>query len=384
MSPAPTRPRVYFDITIGGQPTGRIVMQLYNDIAPKTVENFRVLCKGDTVSETSGTKLAYAGSGFHRVIKGFMIQGGDFTAGNGTGGESIYGERFDDECFDVQHTRPGLLSMANAGKNTNGSQFFITTVPTPHLDGKHVVFGEVIKGMGVVRTIENTEKNSNDCPLQPVVIAQAGELAEGEDDGVAVGADGDAYEDFPEDERPGVEKPAAELLKIAGDVKGYGNDLFKKADYKSAIQKYQKAIRYLNEINPSPEDLQDLSLDDKKLFFSIKVSSLLNAAMCHLKLTQWSEAAKEAGRVLDLHKTLSSRTDALSTVVTTTDRTKALFRRGQARNGLKENENAVKDLEAALGLNPEDKMIARELAIAQKAIKDRLEKEKRMYSKMFS
>ena len=126
-----------------------------------------------------------------------MIQGGDFSNQNGTGGESIYGAKFEDENFDLKHDKPFLLSMANAGAGTNGSQFFVTTVPTPHLDGKHVVFGKVLKGISVVREIERTKKGDGDAPLEPVIIADCGELAEGEDDGVAAPDAGDKYADWP-------------------------------------------------------------------------------------------------------------------------------------------------------------------------------------------
>ncbi len=161
-------PRVFFDITIGGAPAGRIVMELRADITPKTAENFRALCTGEP-------GFGYKGSGFHRVIQQFMLQGGDFTNHNGTGGKSIYGAKFADENFTLKHTVPGLLSMANAGPGTNGSQFFITTVPCDWLDGKHVVFGSVVEGMSVVKAVEAVGSRSGSTS-QRVEIADAGQL----------------------------------------------------------------------------------------------------------------------------------------------------------------------------------------------------------------
>ena len=150
-------------------------LQLYTDITPKTAENFRCLCTGEKGVGRSGKPLHYKGSVFHRVIPKFMCQGGDFTRGNGTGGESIYGEKFADENFREKHTVPGLLSMANAGPNTNASQFFITTAATPWLDGKHVVFGKVVEGMDVVRRMESLGSASG-APKQRISVTNSGQL----------------------------------------------------------------------------------------------------------------------------------------------------------------------------------------------------------------
>jgi len=173
-----SNPQVYFDMTVGGAPVGRVTFELYADTVPKTAENFRALCTGEKGIGSQGKPLHYKGSGFHRVIPGFMCQAGDFTRGNGTGGESIYGNKFADESFAGKagrHTGPGCLSMANAGPNTNGSQFFVCTAQTPHLDGKHVVFGSCIGGYEVIQQIEKVGSGSGRTS-KPVVIADCGQL----------------------------------------------------------------------------------------------------------------------------------------------------------------------------------------------------------------
>merc|ERR1711920_904442 len=167
--------KVYFDITIDGAEAGRIVFGLFGNTVPKTTKNFATLCDGSAGVGNAGKPLHFQGSSFHRIIPGFMAQGGDFTAGNGTGGESIYGNKFADENFTLKHTGPGILSMANAGPNTNGSQFFLCTVKTAWLDGKHVVFGSVTGGMDVVKKIEAVGSQSGKT-AKPVVIADCGQL----------------------------------------------------------------------------------------------------------------------------------------------------------------------------------------------------------------
>ncbi|KAI8381017.1 peptidyl-prolyl cis-trans isomerase cyp5 [Radiomyces spectabilis] len=170
-------PKVFFDIAINGKPSGRMTFKLFSDTVPKTAENFRALCTGEKGTGVSGKPLHYKGSSFHRIIPGFMAQGGDFTHGNGRGGESIYGRTFPDENFTLKHTGPGILSMANAGPNTNGSQFFITFDKTPWLNGAHTVFGEITEGKEVLQVLESHGSGSGMVDTD-IKIVDCGEIKE--------------------------------------------------------------------------------------------------------------------------------------------------------------------------------------------------------------
>lgn len=316
------------------------------------------------------TKPATLGSIFHRVIKQFMIQGGDFTAFNGTGGESIYGEKFEDESFELKHDRPFLLSMANSGPATNGSQFFITTVPTPHLDGKHVVFGEVINGKSIVRKIENAPTQA-DKPQHDVTIVDCGEL-NGEDydnaDKKVVDSTGDPYEDYPDDHR-GEQLTGPLCFKVASELKEFGNKAFKSGDIELGLSKYQKGLRYLNEFQESDE--KDLDAQMKTLRFTLHSNSALLAT----KLRHFRDARTWATYALDTVSAAQAK-DA--------DKAKAYYRRALAKEGLKEEDEALKDLHEAAKLAPGDSAILNEIVKVKKTIQEAEKKEKAALKKFFS
>jgi len=210
------RPRCFFDITIGGIPVGRVVMQLFSDVCPKTVENFRALCTGEKgIGKTTGKPLHYQGTTFHRVVKDFMVQSGDFSDGNGKGGESIYSGQFADENFDLKHDVPFLLSMANKGPDTNGSQFFVLTQPAPHLDGIHTVFGHVISGKEVIKEIEELQVDKKNRPLQDARIVNCGELVPKKKKEESSDEDSSSSSDEEEKERKRLKKEKKKAKKAA-------------------------------------------------------------------------------------------------------------------------------------------------------------------------
>jgi len=287
----------------------------------------------------------------------------------GTGGESIYGEKFEDEAFSAKHTRPFLLSMANAGPNTNGSQFFITCTATPHLDDKHVVFGEVIRGKSLVRRIENYKTSDGDLPVDPIVIADAGELSPSDPSLTepVVASDGDPYEDHPEDDSRDTQDPKV-ALEAASTLRTLGNARWKESAAADALAKWQKALRYLDVHHDAPEELADE-------FLALRTPLLLNSALAALKAPGGPAGARIAIDATNSALELPKLSDA--------DRAKALYRQGLAQVTLKGDEEAEKLILEALSLAKDDKAIAAELESIRQRKKAQRDKERAAYKKMF-
>ncbi|KAJ6378616.1 hypothetical protein OIU78_028783 [Salix suchowensis] len=358
------KPRCFLDISIGGELEGRIVVELNKEVVPKTAENFRALCTGEKgIGPNTGVPLHYKGGRFHRVVKGFMIQGGDISAGDGTGGESIHGLKFEDENFELKHERKGMLAMANMGPGTNGSQFFITTTRTSHLDGKHVVFGKVVKGMGLVRSIEHIVTEAGDYPSQDVVIVDCGEIPEKEDDGASnFFRDGDTYPDWPAD----LDTKPDEIswwMKAVDSIKAFGNEEYKKQDFKMALRKYRKAWRYLDLC----WEKDDMDEEKSSSLRKTKSQIFTNSSACKLKLGDIE------GALLDTNFAMRDGED----------NAKAFFRQGQSHMALNDIDAAVESFKKALDLEPNDGGIKKEFASARKKVADRHDQEKKAYARMF-
>ncbi|OAV97983.1 hypothetical protein PTTG_03198 [Puccinia triticina 1-1 BBBD Race 1] len=396
------RPKVFFDITVDTRLVGRIIFELFDDIVPRTAENFRALCTGEKgVSQSSGKPLCYKGSTFHRVIKSFMCQGGDFTAGNGTGGESIYGDKFEDENFELKHSKPFLLSMANAGPGTNGSQFFITTVHTPHLDGKHVVFGRVIAGRSIVRLIEQTPtKPGADQPTESIMISDCGMATEE----VLVDGKkqpdqwGDEWEDHPSDDDEKIEYIET-CLKIATKLKQIATTAFKDGNFEVAAKKYIKAVTYLDTHTVLPDGCTE---EEVETYTSLRVTILLNAGLASIKAAGQPDASppvakkhartamKYCSRVLDMHHPAGQPLERSKQgligcykELSNDERAKALYRRALAGVIVQENEVSLKDLVEAHKLVPGDQAIKKELERVRLQIDNQRKKERAAFGKMF-
>lgn len=354
-----SRTYCWFDITFGGKAASeRVIFELFDDITPKTCKNFRELCLGNGGKTVDGTSIlmTYKGCSFHRIIKDFMNQGGDFTNHNGTGGVSIYGEKFEDENFDVPCDKPGLLAMANAGPGTNGSQFFITAVPCPHLTGRHVVFGKTVRGMNVVRKMNHVTTGANDKPIDPVVIADCGVLDALPP--IVPAADGDTDPDYPEDAESPLNDSA--LIEAGDRIRQLGNNHFKNGDCLEAIAKYEKAARYLSGVNKTSANA---AIVNEKL-----VACYSNTSMSYLKLSKWNDARYAAEKALSVDPTNA----------------KALFRRGTAYLQSGDTDAAIADFKRCAELDPTNAECAAKLSEAVNLDKAQRAKVAAGYKKMFS
>jgi len=296
--------KVFLDLEVGGASVGRVVIELRDDVVPKTCENFRGLCTGEHTGRvgTSGRELCYKGSCFHRVIPGFMCQGGDFTRGDGTGGESIYGRTFDDENFILKHTGPGVLSMANSGPNTNGSQFFLTTDACPWLDGKHVVFGSVVDGMEVVKYVESVGSKSGRTS-KDVVVSDCGVISEPnleeEKEGSVRGQVGsknskERGEEAFDADAQSLKRLRAASSSISNKAEGSGA-----AGGAGAVVEAEEEERKVAEESPS-EDYESMSAREKKLYdlrMKLKQSRKLNqgAVLAEQKRQSQSSSSRPRG-----------------------------------------------------------------------------------------
>lgn len=315
----------------------------------------------------SGKPIHFKNSIFHRVIKNFMCQGGDTTAGNGTGGESIYGNKFADENFTVKHTEPFMLSMANAGKDTNSSQFFITTTATPHLDNKHVVFGKVLKGQSLVREIENLQTDAKDAPQMEVKITDCGQIMEGQDDQFEKSYHGDTWPSWPEDCLS--ELTAKECLDAVTLSKQLATEaLTQRRHYRTAILKYEKAVRYAQ----TGQKLCGTDEGMRNELHSLMISCMSNVALCHVKANRPHQVITQCDRILEFD-------------IEDKHKVKALFRRAQAYLSDKNLKKAKTDLEQACAIdNGKDMLLVKTLHDLNQKIKADKDAEKSMYGKLFS
>ncbi|XP_063922956.1 peptidyl-prolyl cis-trans isomerase D isoform X2 [Zophobas morio] len=351
-------PVVFLDIKFGAAKAGRVIIELFKDKVPKTAENFRALCTGEMGLGKKGFPLHYKNSVFHRVVPMFMAQGGDITRKDGTGGESIYGEKFDDENF--SHDREGLVGMANSGPHTNSSQFYITTVPCSHLDEINVVFGIVRKGFNIVIEMAEVPRDI-DVPLEPITIENCGEIKPGESwcieekDGTE-----DVYPPWPNDWDVNTEEE--EVIENAiNKIKDSGNYFFNENNYVDSERKYIKALRYIDWFIGLNRN------SNRSRVYEVRINSLLNLAAVRLKRHKYNE-------VIDL---------CSQVILKEPNNGKAFYRRAQARLALRDYDKALKDLNVASSLHPNDNNIQAVLNVAKKKKLSYLQREKQFYGNFF-
>lgn len=384
-----TNPTVFFDIAIDNEKIGRVVCELFPELAPKACENFLHICKGDT-SLPDGTTLTYKHNRFHRVIKNFMVQAGDLTYGSvkgpldskiGVGGASIWSEKlieanvpatglFDDENT-VNLDTTFNLCMANAGKDTNFSQFFINTYPSPHLNGKHTVFGKVIKGKSTIRTIEYEQIDEDGTPRREIVIEDCGEWDESM--GVPVynasynEICGDVYEEFPDDDDHFDKDKSAEAFDATNKIKDSGSALFKQKNYLEAYLKYKKALRYANELIPD----QDSEPEIAPKFEELKKKIYNNLALVCINLKDYQKAIQFSTYLLESYR------------VSPADQAKGFYRRAVSKFELAKYNDAMVDFKNCLKLNPDDEEVKKKIEDTELKLKAIKDKEKAKYAKFF-
>ncbi|XP_044253889.1 peptidyl-prolyl cis-trans isomerase D isoform X1 [Tribolium madens] len=354
-------PVVFLDISFGPAKAGRVVIELFKDKVPKTAENFRALCTGEKGIGKHGKPLHFKNTIFHRVVPLFMVQGGDITTKDGTGGESIYGNTFEDENFTVLHEEEGMVGMANNGPNSNNSQFYITTVPCSHLDGINVVFGVVRKGFNIIKEMGEVPRNG-DTPIENIVIINCGELKPGvpwgieEQDGTE-----DIYPPWPNDWDLQSDKREKLIENAINRIKNSGNHFFKQSNYVDSERKYIKALRYIDWYLGLKENKNIKNIED------LKMNSLLNLAAVRLKRHKYKE-------VIDL---------CSQVILKEPKNGKAFYRRGQAKLALKDYDKAIKDLNVAINLHPNDNNIQAVLNVAKKKKLSYLKRERQFYGNFF-
>ncbi|KAL1506044.1 hypothetical protein ABEB36_005479 [Hypothenemus hampei] len=340
---------------------GRVIIQLYTDKVPKSAENFRCLCTGEKGIGQKGKPLHYKGSVIHKVIPWCMVQGGDIINGDGTGGESIYGEYFVSENLKLNHNDEGIVGLANNGPNKNSSQFYITSVNfCGQLNGQNVVIGKVVKGLDIVKYMA-TVPRENDVPQESITIEDCGEIKPGdpwnieENDGTT-----DIYPPWPNDWDA---EPDYQLTnKALQDLSNSGNFFYYKENYLKAESKYHKILRYINWYE------EKTNTKKQNPFSQFKCNAILNLSAVQLKINKPEKALKNCNEVL----------------IKFPNNVKALYRRGCAKVALKEYDGAIRDLKQAYKIHPDDKKIRNMFELAKSKKKKYLQREKLLCSKIFS
>ncbi|XP_073954539.1 cyclophilin 40 [Choristoneura fumiferana] len=361
----PNNSIVFLDISINGEKAGRIIIELRNDIVPKTAENFRALCTGEKGIGVNGKPLHYKNTKFHKAVKQFMVQGGDIINGDGTSGESIYGPTFEDENFKLTH-EAGVLSMANKGRaHTNGSQFCITSQQSNHLDGMNVVFGRVLSGLGLVVEMQEYGEEYDCKPCVECVVSDCGEVV---GDWREWSRDpADHLPDFPEDHPDDNASTLEQLISSIMTVKGIGNAYFGAGRYRGAARRYGKCLRYIAALMQTLDaaDKKDVDAFDTAVVFTQQCN--LNLAACHVKLEEYAACIKCCTEVLQL----DPRNE------------KAFYRRGQANFALKNYDAALADLKQADEVSPNNKAVLKLLDQVRVTNKKYNDMQKQRLSKFF-